>query len=325
MVIESGSEDDDYLRFLKEIQHDEEEPMDPLYKVFLKHLRQDGKSYVFDMLNGDCGLPARVKYEEEGAFSGEMDVDARTSSCADSFDGRGNSIPKSSKKRGSCGKSDKVDELSPVPINKSESLPPDDDYMRFLSQVKLENENKLVLECGSYSITYEKESEAPVSPDSLVSDEQGLVPFKSKVIDLTVYEEKTDSAFDYYGSCEFKKKLMVILNKPYDQEEYEELWEKISERKPLERFKHLRNMSISYATNEEGSSYLDHYPDLAKQIWPADCHRRLILLRGFFFWLQNLCHEGAYMPWVSLGYETVTACDYEIIPPVPLQVARDEI
>ncbi|KAJ6798389.1 uncharacterized protein M6B38_201870 [Iris pallida] len=321
MVIGMGLEDGNYMGFLNDQRKHDDGPIDPIYKVFLEHLKADGKSYVFQMVNGDRGLPVRVKYEEQDGLSEIMELDTQATPHFNSSEGKGNSTPKSCRKS-LCWKSDELAELSPVPHNQSETPPVDDDYMRFLSHVKANN-GSMILEYDSVTITYEEDAEAQTSNDSLVTDEQGLVPYTtSQIVDLTVHEDEDNRSLDYCESNEFKRKLMVINKKPYDQKEYEGLWKEISERKPLERMKHLRNMSISYATKEDGNSYLDHYPELAQQILATDdCHKRLILLRGFFFWLKNLCHEGAYMPWISSGYETITLCDYEIIP--PLKIARD--
>ncbi|XP_024314556.1 uncharacterized protein LOC100829478 [Brachypodium distachyon] len=97
----------------------------------------------------------------------------------------------------------------------------------------------------------------------------------------------------------FDEQLDSFLSRPYDRNEFQELLRKATFRKPVTRQRHLRNASKFYATGELGLSYLDEYPDLATQIDSADCdERRLNLLRKFFFWLQNLTQEGAYMPWI---------------------------
>lgn len=319
MRIGLGLDDDNYMRFLNDQRQHDDAHIDPLYKIFLEHLKEDGKSYVLNMIDGDCGLPVRVKYEEEDGLSGNMEVDTQTSSCVTSFEGRGNSVSKSLTQRVSCRKSDEVVDLSPVPYNQPESPKVDEEYMKFLSHIKFNERHSMVLEFDSVNITYETEREAPISPDSMVIDEQGIVPYTTtQLIDLTVCQDEDNSSLDCYDSNEYRKELVVLLIKPYDQAEYEELFKEISKRKPLERVKHLRNMSKAYPTKEKGLSYLDHHPDLAKQIWATDDeHRRLVLMRGFFFWLKNLCHEGAYKPWEL----SLTTYDYEIIP--PLNIARN--
>ncbi|XP_020085555.1 uncharacterized protein LOC109708289 [Ananas comosus] len=100
---------------------------------------------------------------------------------------------------------------------------------------------------------------------------------------------------------------MSVLRQPFDQSEYDDLMAMATRRIRITKFKELRNMSIPYSTNALGYSYFDHYPDLARQMECADPHRGLSLLRGFFFWLQNVGHEGAFMPWVaaSTSYKSV--------------------
>ncbi|KAL6610244.1 hypothetical protein ACP70R_040213 [Stipagrostis hirtigluma subsp. patula] len=63
--------------------------------------------------------------------------------------------------------------------------------------------------------------------------------------------------------------------------------------------------------------------DLAVQIESADCDERLKLLRKFFFWLENLCHEGAYMPWISkpLACNPISPDEFEPTP--TLEMSQD--
>lgn len=80
--------------------------------------------------------------------------------------------------------------------------------------------------------------------------ENGPIPDEPSSMEDVECHELTD----------FKTKLTTVLSKPYNQAEYEELLEEATKRKPLSKQKHLRSMSISYATKEVGQSYLDHYP-----------------------------------------------------------------
>ncbi|RWR73328.1 matrix metalloproteinase-2-like protein [Cinnamomum micranthum f. kanehirae] len=93
---------------------------------------------------------------------------------------------------------------------------------------------------------------------------------------------------------------MVCLNRPFDQEEHDMLLDEAKTQKRLERSRDLRSRSVSYATKGRSSSYFDHYPDLERQIMFSNPHKSLALLRGFFFWLKNLSHEGAFPPWRTL-------------------------
>ncbi|CAD5174646.1 unnamed protein product [Musa acuminata subsp. malaccensis] len=95
----------------------------------------------------------------------------------------------------------------------------------------------------------------------------------------------------------FQSRLTSVLEMPFDQVEYERLMSLISLYMP--EMKDLGDESRPYTTNQLGYSSPDHYPDLVSQIKSADPNRSLLLLRGFFFWLQNRGYEGAYKPWAT--------------------------
>lgn len=60
-------EDEDYLVYLERLASDgmgaNEREMDFDYENFLHHVREDGKSYVFESVDPHTGLPISVKYE----------------------------------------------------------------------------------------------------------------------------------------------------------------------------------------------------------------------------------------------------------------------
>lgn len=180
-------------------------------------------------------------------------------------------------------------------------------------------------DCGlapANEIASEHEMAAPSSEnidgqDIICTDERGLVLY-AEPSDLNACEDEqaTPLAISYGGSSTFDEKLNAVLSQPYDQNEYEELWRKATDRKPVSRQRHLRSASKRYVTEAIGLSYLDYYPDLVIQINSADCDKRLSLLRKFFFWLENLCHEGAYMPWISkpLACNPISPDEYEAMP-----------
>ncbi|OEL34306.1 hypothetical protein BAE44_0004673 [Dichanthelium oligosanthes] len=179
-------------------------------------------------------------------------------------------------------------------------------------------------------IASEHEMDGPSSEnmdgqDVICTDERGLVLY-TEPSDLNACEDEqaTPLAISCSGSSTFDEKLNAVLIQPYDQNEYEELWRKATDRKPVSRQRHLRSSSKRYVTEAIGLSYLDYYPDLALQINSADCDERLSLLRKFFFWLENLCHEGSYMPWISkpLACNPISPDEYEPTP--ALETRKDE-
>uniref|UniRef100_A0A804R3C5 Uncharacterized protein n=1 Tax=Zea mays TaxID=4577 RepID=A0A804R3C5_MAIZE len=142
-------------------------------------------------------------------------------------------------------------------------------------------------------ISSEHEMAAPSSEniagqDIICTDEHGLVLY-AEPSDLNACEDEqaTPLAISYGGSSTFDEKLNAVLSQPYDQNEYEELWRKATDRKPVSRQRHLRSASKRYVTEAIGLSYLDYYPDLAVQIKSSDRDKRLSLLRRFFFWLEQ--------------------------------------
>ncbi|KAL2467235.1 hypothetical protein Adt_43086 [Abeliophyllum distichum] len=112
----------------------------------------------------------------------------------------------------------------------------------------------------------------------------------------TQIEEKVNPGMP----SKFRKKVMHVLRKPYDREEYNKLRQNIKVRKRVDRHLELRRgRERAYPKNETGKSYLDHYPDLRQALLRCrdDKPRCLNLMRGFFFWLQHLTREGAFEPW----------------------------
>jgi len=191
----------------------------------------------------------------------------------------------------------------------------EEDYAMYGCEYGLTQANK---------IASEHEMDGPSSDniddqDVICTDERGLVVYTGPLDSNACEDEQAAPlAISCSGSSTFDEKLITVLSQPYDQKEYEELWRKATDRKPVSRQRHLRSASKRYVTGAIGLSYIDHYPDLAVQINSADCDERLSLLRKFFFWLENLCHEGAYMPWISkpLACNPILPDEYEPTPTV---------
>ncbi|XVF64482.1 hypothetical protein PTKIN_Ptkin09bG0173400 [Pterospermum kingtungense] len=103
---------------------------------------------------------------------------------------------------------------------------------------------------------------------------------------------------------QFREKLMDLLKIPYDRQEFENLWREVTCRKPVEASKELRGRVKPYPTKIKGKSYLDWYKELKMKIdeFRDDRRKILFLLRGFFFWLKNTGHEGAFQPWLDSLY-----------------------
>ncbi|XP_059287485.1 stress response protein NST1-like [Lycium ferocissimum] len=101
-------------------------------------------------------------------------------------------------------------------------------------------------------------------------------------------------------TSDFWWNVKALLEKPYDQKEYIELWKLVKCRKPVLKSSDLRNGKFC-STRRLGKSYLDHHKDLDEQLKEVDNDKmkKLNILRGFFFWLQNLTQKGAFRPWTN--------------------------
>ncbi|KAJ3678075.1 hypothetical protein LUZ60_001878 [Juncus effusus] len=274
--------------------------MDPVYKTFLQHLRLDGTSYILEMKNKDKNAPLCLKYEAASQ--------------------KAKSKPKSPKEsKSSVRKRAEREEKLDDEKNDDEKLD-DESYERFLNNMKIKD-GYMVLDLESEGcLVYEEEEEENDSEDEeeiLVTGERGVVPYFKPV---GPNEDKNDET-----SLTFEEKLNAVLTGPYDQFEYEALMEEARHRKPLMKQRNLRHMSKRYRTRDFALSYFDHYPDLKIQISQASSnYERLSLLRKFFFWLENLCHEGAYMPWVPKALTDKPIFDEEQENVLPIAIARDE-
>ncbi|KAF0922645.1 hypothetical protein E2562_001050 [Oryza meyeriana var. granulata] len=361
--------------------------IDPSYKLFLEHLREDGNGYVLDAPRGDHGSPVLLKYAEDHASNG----DAKAKS--------GTNIPISSLHRSRCNPNGGVpgvtsDKAANVNVGHSfssgtscvaETSEIDESYATFLRLLKIKDGLMVIEPEPGVTIVYGQAEEAPAgydelrigtstnervclvttlenmdvenamntglgkinnstyeleidglalenigSQDLVCTDEHGLPPY-TELSDLNVCgdDQIEPLALSSGIPSTFDEKLNAVLSKPYDLKEYKELFRKATDRKLVSRQRHLRNASKPYATGAVGLSFLDHYPDLAIQIDSADSdERKLCLLRKFFFWLENLCHEGAYMPWIDkpLACNPIDADDYErdSDPTVTIEIIQDE-
>ncbi|KAJ1696070.1 hypothetical protein LUZ63_004582 [Rhynchospora breviuscula] len=242
--------------------------MDPLYKLFLDHLTPHGTSYILQIDDPHLGLPLYLKYE------GGDTTNTNTSSYPTKTNTNTNTKRKPTHQIA----------LAPLPL----PLPlPEESYDRFLKHLKFK-QGIMILELdGAPKVIYEQVTDNLSTnlptPNALHSRNQGEENLLAAISpDLRSFDEK----------------LAAVLSHPFDQREYDALMNEAIRRKPVMKHRNLRNMSKGYRTHEAGQSYLDYYPDLAIQIMEADKYERLNLLRKFFFWLENLCHDGAYMPWV---------------------------
>jgi hypothetical protein len=174
---------------------------------------------------------------------------------------------------------------------KMETSAMDESYELFLSLVKFKDGFMVIEPEPGVTIVYEQELDMPArynelragrstkGPKPLISPTEnmeenaisasGLVQ-ADKIASEDEMARPSSKELDgqdiicknYHGrdSLTFDEKLNAILNQPYDQNEYEELWKRATDRKPVSRQRHLRSASKRYVTKATGLSYLDHYP-----------------------------------------------------------------
>ncbi|XP_010416660.1 PREDICTED: uncharacterized protein LOC104702502 [Camelina sativa] len=131
----------------------------------------------------------------------------------------------------------------------------------------------------------------------------GKTPFEAtkdgKVIDL---EDGVELELDDLFNSSFSKRLIELLRNPYDEKEYLQLYTEASLKRPLTRSRQLRDgREIEYNVEDQlAPSYLEKYTDFNKiyHRYQKDLPRALNLLRGFFFYLENIVLEGAFKPWL---------------------------
>ncbi|XP_048558533.1 ABC transporter F family member 4-like isoform X1 [Triticum urartu] len=99
---------------------------------------------------------------------------------------------------------------------------------------------------------------------------------------------------------EFKERLIRVLRKPFSQGEYDMLLGNARIRLPATKKRQTRSGVKYYdSTHERVQSYFDCHPDLAKQVRVESTSKpnQLALLRGFFFWMENITNEDQFRPW----------------------------
>ncbi|CAM8878211.1 unnamed protein product [Rhodiola kirilowii] len=179
----------------------------------------------------------------------------------------------------------------------------DDSYKALLSGLR-EHKGQLIFQSVDGKVViYEKDWNKECSTDSYSDSDSVIIidkkdfnkPRKSSFKDMELAKSQTRN------DSSFRNDLMNILSKPYDQDEYESLMEEASKRRPLERHGELRWGRKRICELElVGKSHLDHYKDVAEAIENSrDDRRKLILLRGFMFWLENIAREGVIKPWID--------------------------
>ncbi|XP_014492272.2 uncharacterized protein LOC106754724 [Vigna radiata var. radiata] len=257
--------------------------VDPQHKYFMDHVRPHGKSYVLEIPeDGVC-----VKYEphpsspeSEATYTNDYD---KVNVCLDI-----------------------VMHVSSLAKSKNPNV--------ISSLVKRRGRKPKVAKVSAAMDGNVKRSDVTSETQKHVSKRKGKqrteMMKKQCISEILVIKDSEDAAGEIVEHCwqeyhkgktttVFEEKLMEELKAPFCEEEYKRLLHIITVRKPVQRHRDLRGGIIIYDEPRLGKSYLDCNVDLAKRIKAAhgDHPRVLNLMRGFFYWLKNLSHDGAFMPW----------------------------
>ncbi|XP_009782646.1 uncharacterized protein LOC107813259 isoform X1 [Nicotiana tabacum] len=296
---------------------------DPQYQIFLANAKPDGKSYVLKVDSED-GVPVLIKYENEcGCNHGceclhrkkQKDMEMQK----DPVDEK--NLLSSIKSLGDVDAIfEPVDPISKrklgIVSRKRSTEKQGASKRQGKSETKIRSGEEKMMEKGSKSVNVTgKEEASDVEEDyrlileNLQCKNWGLKALlrSGTVIEYEAVEDDVEILYNNSGTLnkinvrsKFRQKVMDLLKKPYDQNEYEELWSDVNAKKPVLKHMDLRNGKVKfYGTQKMGKSYLDHHEDLQKRLKEVDNDNRkkLKILRGFFFWLQNLTHKESFIPW----------------------------
>ncbi|MCD7461304.1 hypothetical protein HAX54_045860 [Datura stramonium] len=170
---------------------------------------------------------------------------------------------------------------------KEEAFDVDEDYELLLKNLQCENQGMKASLRSGCSFEYE----AAEDDLEILYDNRNILKKKSE-------------------QSEFRQKVMDLLKKPYNPTEYKELWTSVNTKKLVERNMESRRGGVkSYKTKKMGKSYLDHFEDFKERLKQVDNDERkkLKIMRGFWFWLQNLTNGGAFKPWNDTEFLALVA------------------
>ncbi|XP_016455015.1 uncharacterized protein LOC107779167 isoform X1 [Nicotiana tabacum] len=302
---------------------EDEDEADPQYKIFLANAKPDGKSYVLKVDSED-GFPVFIKYEKEcgcnhGCECLHQEKQKDMEMQKDAVDKK--NLLSSNRSMGDVDAIfEPVDPISQRKIGivsrKLSTGKHGASKRQGKSKTKIKSGEEKMMEKGSRPVNVTGKVEASdVDEDyrllleNLECKNWGLkAPLRSgTIIEYEAVEDDVEILYDNGGTLnkrnvrsKFRQKVMDLLKKPYNPNEYEELWTDVNAKKPVLKHMDLRNGKMKfYETQKMGKSYLDHHADLQKRLKEVDNDNRkkLKILRGFFFWLQNLTNKESFIPW----------------------------
>uniref|UniRef100_A0A0E0HEP1 Uncharacterized protein n=1 Tax=Oryza nivara TaxID=4536 RepID=A0A0E0HEP1_ORYNI len=257
--------------------------IDPSYRLFLEHLREDGNGYVLDAPRGDHGSPVFLRYAQDHASNGYANAKS------------GTNITKSSLRRSHCNQnsegpgvtSDKAGSANAghcFSLGTSfamETSEIDESYATFLRLLKIKNGLMVIEPEPGVTIVYGQAEETPVGYDEL------------RIATSTNGRDSLMTAFENMGeenAMNTDGDGLGKINNSASEREMDGLA--------------LENMGGQdlVCIDEHGLPPCTELSDL-----------------------NNLCHEGAYMPWIDkpLACNPIDADDYETDDPTAIEIIQD--
>ncbi|CAA0840804.1 Unknown protein [Striga hermonthica] len=257
----------------------EEEKKDPELETFFKCLMANGNYCMVKSQRSSS--PFFIKYEHDESSDEERDLDYKRKlrSAKKKNKQTPNKCGQDFPKPDSSERQLRIERVEN--LRKLRKVKKEPDYGAFMQACHLVD-GHMVYDFRPHSVVYEN-----------VEDWADEV----EILDSATFNEGNSSV---NNSSEFRRQLMDVLKKPYDEKEYEKLWFDVELSKPEERHRELRHgRERSSATDKSGKSYLDYHSGLRRQLskFPDDKPKLLNLLRGFFFWLEKSSQDNAFQPW----------------------------
>ncbi|KAL9359119.1 hypothetical protein Peur_047242 [Populus x canadensis] len=180
----------------------------------------------------------------------------------------------------------------------------DHSYQSFLNSLKKNGRYAVFAPQNGKGVLFGEDEQGSSDSEVIVMDkDQFLDGNHTPFVSSKAYIVEDEGWMDNGVSSKFREELLKILEKPYDEREFEDLWQRISHRSHVNRDINLRSGCIRFETKAIGKSYLDHHADLEAKIRSAQGNQPEILnlMRGFFYWLMNASHAGsrALRPWLD--------------------------
>ncbi|OIT27728.1 PREDICTED: uncharacterized protein LOC109213558 isoform X2 [Nicotiana attenuata] len=296
---------------------------DPQYMTFLANTKPDGTSYVLKASDQN-GLPVFVKYEKEDRSDDEHEYDCQRNLTTDrewEIHGVGKDQD-SVREKYKLGSSKALDTYARKNRNtsvvekhkmkngilsqKQRRVDRDLGNRKHSTDVKIVPGKEQKTQNGGKFMDVRVKTEPKEDSDSLkeeipqseveivqnVDAELGMGSSSNPFVFSVEHSENLEDPSQPISNPNasiidsgYRKEVLNLLMRPYDDEEYKKLWKDIK----------VPCSSI----NRRGTSLLSLHKGVNREIKRTnhDKDKKLNIMRGFFFWLEHLTREDAFMPW----------------------------